>query len=379
VTVPFLDLGRRIAALRPELGEAIGRVLGGGRFVFGPEVTAFEGSFAAYCGAAHALGVASGTDALSIALQAVGVAAGDEVITVANTCVPTVAGIESFGARPVLVDPEPETYTLDPRSLESALSERTKAVVPVHLYGQCADTDAICAFARAHDLRVVEDAAQAHGASLAGHRAGTLGDAAAFSFYPTKNLGALGDGGAVVTNDPQVAERARLLRNYGEHERYRSIIHGTNSRLDTLQAAVLSVFLDHLAEWNERRRELAAYYKEALAEAPLVLPTEADGRVHAYHLFVVRVGDRDGFRAALAAEGIETLIHYPSAIHEQPAYRDLAVGRSLETSERLAREVVSLPLYPELTDAEAEAVTQAVKRAVRVRSKASGRADSAHA
>jgi dTDP-4-amino-4,6-dideoxygalactose transaminase len=379
VTVPFLDLGRRVATMRPQLDGAIADVLDGGRFVLGPAVEEFEKAFATFCGASHAIGVASGTDALAIALQAVGVAAGDEVITVANTCVPTVSAIESFGARPVLVDPEPTTYTLDPATLEAACGERTKAIVPVHLYGQCADVDAITSFARTHGLQVVEDAAQAHGAAFRGRRAGTLGDAAAFSFYPTKNLGALGDGGAVVTNDPDVAACARLLRNYGESERYRSVAHGVNSRLDTLQASVLSTSLQHLDRWNDRRRDLAAFYKQQLADAPLVLPAEGIDRHHVYHLFVVLVADRDDFRAALDARGVGTLIHYPVAIHEHPAYHALSRDGALETSERLAREVVSLPLYPELTDAEAEAVVEAVKQAAHAPPKANARTGSARA
>lgn len=378
--VPFLDLGRRIAELRPELEQAIGEVLDDGRFVFGPAVQEFEAGFAAYCGVAHAVGVASGTDALAIALRAVGVAAGDEVVTVANTCVPTVSAIESFGAQPVLVDPDPVTYTLDPVQLASVVTQRTRAIVPVHLYGQCADMGAIRAFARDHDLRVVEDAAQAHGASLGDRLAGSLGDAAAFSFYPTKNLGAFGDGGAIVTNDPHVAEQARLIRNYGEVERYRSVAHGGNSRLDTMQAAVLNVCLPRLDRWNERRRELAARYTEALADTAVVLPRVGTGRRHVFHQYVIRVRDRDAFRSALAADGVATLVHYPAAVHQHPAYVELARSDgSLALSEHLAHDVVSLPLYPELTDGEAEAVVRAVIRAVHARPRTTGRAGSVRA
>jgi dTDP-4-amino-4,6-dideoxygalactose transaminase len=313
------------------------------------------------------VGVASGTDAITIALEAVGVGEGDEVITVANTCVPTVAGIEATGATAVLVDVDPMTYTLDPTRLDAARTERTRAVVPVHLYGQCADMDPILAFAQQHGLKVIEDAAQAHGAMYAGKRAGTLGDAAAFSFYPTKNLGAFGDAGAVVTSDSALAERARLLRNYGEHERYESVLPGRNSRLDALQAAILSTKLPYVEAWTGRRRAIASHYLESLAESGLGLPVEAEARLHVYHLFVVTAPNRDLFRQALQEEGVNTLVHYPSAVHQQAAYRHLASsGGDLAESERLAREVVSLPLFPELADSEAEAVVEAaLKQATR--------------
>jgi dTDP-4-amino-4,6-dideoxygalactose transaminase len=345
--------------------QAMEEVVASGPFVLGPTVEAFEAAFATYCGAAHVIGVASGTDALALALRAVGIQSGDEAITAANTCVPTVAAIEAAGARPVLINPDSETCTLDPGELSGALTERTAAIVPVHLYGQCADMDPILNFARAHGLKVVEDAAQAHGAEYHCRRAGTLGDAAAFSFYPTKNLGALGDGGAIVTDDPGVAERARLLRHFGERERNNSIVrHGTTSRLDSLQAAALSVKLVHLGRWNERRRELAALYGSVLGDMDLKGPTEAPGRRHVYHLFVVRVPNRDAFRAALRERGIETLVHYPRAIHQHVAYGGLtATNGRLGISERLASEVVSLPLYPQLTDAEADAVADAVRAA----------------
>jgi dTDP-4-amino-4,6-dideoxygalactose transaminase len=355
LSVPFLDLRRQTEALRPELERAIARVLDGGRFVGGPLVEEFERAWAGYCGAAHAVGVASGTDALAIALRAVGVEPGDEVITAANTCVPTVAAIEQAGALPVLVDADPATFTLDPDRLEEAIGERTRAIVPVHLYGRCADMAPILAIAREHGLKVVEDAAQAHGTEYGGRRTGSLADAAAFSFYPTKNLGALGDAGAVVAADDEVAARARRLRNYGEEERYRSLERGVNSRLDPLQASVLLCKLEHLDAWNGRRRELAGLYRAVGLEVPAERPGSRD----AHHLFVVRVPDREAFRARLEAAGVETLVHYPLPVHGHPAYRRLARPGRLEVSELLAREVVSLPLYPELTDAEAEAVARA--------------------
>jgi dTDP-3-amino-3,4,6-trideoxy-alpha-D-glucose transaminase len=363
VTVPFLDLSRQVRALRRELDDAVRITLDGGRFVGGEPVQEFERAFAEFCGASHAVGVASGTDALELALRAVGVGPGDEVVTAANTCVPTVAAIEATGATAVLVDPEPVTYTLDPAGLEEVLTDRTRAIVPVHLYGQCADMDAIGAFARGHGLKVVEDAAQAHGAAFQGRRAGTLGDAAAFSFYPTKNLGALGDAGAVVTDDADVAERVRLLREYGERRRYESILAGTNSRLDTLQAAALLVKLRHLDSWNARRRELAGRYGAGLAGAGIGLPRGRQDAGHVYHLFVVTVTDRDRFRDELAGRGVETLVHYPRPVHGHPEYARLARPERLREADRLAAQVVSLPLYPELTDAEAELVVDAVNAA----------------
>jgi dTDP-3-amino-3,4,6-trideoxy-alpha-D-glucose transaminase len=363
VRVPFLDLSRAVAASRGELEAALGRVLDEARFVLGPPVEAFEWAFADWCGAAHAVGVASGTDALALALRAAGVGPGDEVVTAASTCVPTVAAIEAAGATPVLADVDPVSRTLDPESAAAAITARTRALVPVHLYGRCADMAALRALAAEHGLAVVEDAAQAHGATHGDRRAGTLGDAAAFSFYPTKNLGALGDAGAVVTDDPALADRVRMLRSYGERERYDSVESGTNSRLDTLQAAALLARLPGLDAANERRRRLAARYTEGLAGLGLELPDDAAGG-HAFHLYVVAVPERDGFRAALAERGVDTLVHYPRAVHEHPAYGHLARPGELEISERLAREVVSLPLYPELTDAEAEAVVEAVRAAV---------------
>jgi dTDP-4-amino-4,6-dideoxygalactose transaminase len=358
--VPFFESARHVAAHRQELDRALAAVLNGGRYILGDAVVAFEEEFAHFCGARHAVGVASGTDALTLALQAVGVGAGDEVITAANTCAPTVAAIISAGATPVLADVEPSTALLDPAAVERAVGERTAAIVPVHLYGQCADMDAIGAVARKAGLRVVEDAAQAHGAWFGDRKAGTLGDAAAFSFYPTKNLGALGDAGAVVTDDDEIAERVRLTRNYGYRERDNAVVRGRNSRLDELQAALLSVLLSHLEGDNARRRELARGYLADLRDAPITLPLEAEGRVHAWHLFVIRSPDREGLRRDLGERGIDTLVHYPRAIHQQPAFEELARPGELQTSERLCAEVLSLPLYPELTVEERHSVVTAL-------------------
>jgi dTDP-4-amino-4,6-dideoxygalactose transaminase len=358
--VPFLDLSRHVAGLRPELDAAIAGVLDAGRFVGGEPVERFEREFAAWVGVEHAVGVASGTDAIEIALRAVGVGAGDEVITVANTCVPTVAAVEATGANAVLVDADPESMTIDPERVAAAVGPRTRAIVPVHLYGRCADMDAILGVAAEHGLKVVEDCAQAHGATWAGRRAGTMGDAAAFSFYPTKNLGALGDGGAVVTNDPVAADIARTLRSYGEVSQYETVRRGTNSRLDTLQAAILALELRHVDAWTERRREIAAHYSAAATAAGLAAPQDPPEGRHVYHLYVLAVPDREGYRGRLADAGVQTLVHYPRAIHQHGPYEEIARVGDLDVSERLAASVVSLPLYPELRDDEVAAVAEAV-------------------
>jgi dTDP-4-amino-4,6-dideoxygalactose transaminase len=359
--VPFNDLARQTVRYREELEDVIARVLNAGRYVLGEELERFETAFASYCSTQFAVGVASGTDAITIALQAAGVGPDDEVITAANTCVPTIVGIEGAEARPVLVDCEESTYTLDPALIEKAITPRTRAIVPVHLYGQCADLDRILSLAQRHGINVIEDCAQAHGAEYGGRRAGSFGIAGAFSFYPTKNLGALGDGGAVVTNDPDIAERARLLRNYGERERFEHVLRGRNSRLDALQAALLTAKLKHLDAWNERRRELAARYSSTLDGSSASVPIEAERRRHVYHLYVIRVRERNRFREALANMGVETAIHYPTPVQRQPAYADLMpVDRSLAISERVAAEILSLPLYPDLSDEEALRVASAV-------------------
>ena len=340
--------------MRAELEDAFAAVVSRGRFVNGPALERFEERWSDWCWAPHAVGVNSGTDAIALALRALGVGPGDEVITAANTCVATVTGIAASGATAVLADVDPVTWTLDPASAGAAVTERTRAIVPVHLYGQCADLAPL----RELGLPVLEDAAQAHGAEYEGKRRGEL---AAYSFYPTKNLGALGDAGAVVTEDADLAVRMRMLRSHGERAEARGIavVPGANSRLDELQAEVLLRKVEHLDEWNERRRQLAAFYRERLADADVVLPVEAKGRKHCWHLFVVLAEDRDAFRARLRERGVETLVHYPEPIHEQAAYAHLP-RVDVPVSERLCRQVVSLPLYPELTDAEAEQVVEAV-------------------
>jgi dTDP-4-amino-4,6-dideoxygalactose transaminase len=368
MAVPFADVGRAVGELRAELDDAIRGVLDSGRFILGAEVRSFEREFAEACHARHAIAVASGTDAIELALRAAGVGPGDEVITQANTCVPTVAAIQRAGAVPVLCDAESEAGTLEPASLEAAITSRTRAVVPVHLYGHCAQMDPILAIARRHNLVVVEDCAQAHGAEYRGRYAGTMGALGCFSFYPTKNLGALGDGGAVITDDDELAARVRMLRQYGQPERDHSELTGVNSRLDEIQAAVLRVKLRRLAAWNARRRQIAQQYEEALAATPATPLAELPGHRHSRHLYVVKAPVREAFRAELQRRGVATLVHYPVPIHQQPAYHGLAEGPvSLANAERLAGEIVSLPLYPQMSDAEVEYVAAAAQDAARGR------------
>jgi dTDP-4-amino-4,6-dideoxygalactose transaminase len=367
VPVPFLDLSRQYHAIKAEVDGAISRVLTRGSFVLGEEVLAFEREFARYCGAAHAIGVNSGTDALTLALKASGVLPGDAVMTAAFTAAPTVCAIVAAQAVPWLVDIDPQTYSLDPDCLRTALRNRRRgvrvsAVVPVHLYGHPAPMGPILDVAREYGLKVVEDAAQAHGSRYDDRPVGAWGDAGCFSFYPTKNLGAQGDAGAVVTNDAELAERVRRLRNYGEKTKYENCSHGVNSRLDELQAAVLLVKLVHLERWIFERRARAALYDDWLAGTDLRLPTEDRRARHSYHLYVVRSKDRDHLRGRLQTLDVGTAIHYPKPVHLQEAYR--ALGHEpgdLPGAEQAAREVLSLPLYPELAESEARRVAHAIR------------------
>jgi dTDP-4-amino-4,6-dideoxygalactose transaminase len=349
-------------AHQTEIDAALQRVLASGRYILGEEVTTFEHEFAAYLGVAQAVGVGNGTEALSLALLAGGLGPGDEVITVAHTAVATIAAIELIGATPVLVDIEPDTFTLDPAQLPAALTAHTKAILPVHLYGHPAALDPILAFARQHGLRVIEDCAQAHGAMYRGRRVGGWGDLACFSFYPTKNLGAIGDGGMVVTSDATLAHRVRSLRDYGWGERYISQHPGWNSRLDEIQAAILRVKLPALETDNATRARHAARYATYLADTELTLPTTRPEAVPVHHLYVVRSPHRDALLAHLRQSGIGALIHYPVPVHLQPAYRGRLPGHTrLPITEQAAREVLSLPMYPELTEAELERVITAVR------------------
>jgi len=348
-------------AYQDEINRTIQAVLNSGRYILGVEVQAFEHEFAEFVGTRFGTGVASGTDALYLALKAIGVGPGDEVLTVPHTAVATVAAIEMCGATPVLVDIDVNTYTMDPERLEAAISPSAKAVLPVHLYGHPAAMGPILEIARRNGLLVVEDCAQAHGASYGDKQVGSIGDISAFSFYPTKNLGAIGDGGFVATNDPGLAEKVKLLRQYGWRERYVSQVTGWNSRLDELQAAILRVKLRHLAEGNRRRRQLAERYTLGLRRLPLAIPASKSEIGHVYHQYVIRHEKRDDLQAFLAARDIVTLVHYPVPIHLQPAYKGrLGDTRSFTISEQVAREVLSLPLYPELTEAQIGIVLEAV-------------------
>ena len=362
-TVRFLDLRAGYEELAHDLDAAVARVMASGWYVLGPEVERFEAGFARYVGARHCVGVGNGLDALRIGLQALGVGPGDEVIVPANTYIATWLAVTAVGARPVPVEPDPETFNIDPGAVEERITGRTRVILPVHLYGRPAPVDEIRAVAERHGLAVLEDAAQAHGSSLRGVRAGHLGHAAAWSFFPSKNLGALGDGGAVTTDDDAVADRVRLLRNYGSRVKYLNEVPGANSRLDELQAAILSVKLAHLDEWNARRRRIADLYLEGLADADLRLPRVTPGVDSAWHLFVVRSERRDALQAELAEDGIETLIHYPVPPYRQEAYAgfDTGIG-GLPVSDRLHQEVLSLPIGPHLGQDDVGRVITAVTR-----------------
>jgi dTDP-4-amino-4,6-dideoxygalactose transaminase len=343
------------------MSAAIARVIASSRFVLGPEVEAFEHEFAGFCGAKHCVGVGNGMQAIELVLRALDIGAGDEVVTVSHTAFPTVAAITATGATPVFVDVDPDTYCMQPAALADSFTPRTRAVLPVHLYGRCADMGPIRELAASAGVPVVEDAAQAHGASYRGRRTGTLGAAAAFSFYPTKNLGALGDGGAVVTDDGDLALRVRRLRNYGEESKYVNVEPGLNSRLDELQAAILRVKLPHLERWNAERRAIAALYDELLAGSGVVPPSADAG--HVYHLYVVRApSHRDALREHLRAAGVGVEVHYPTPVHRQAAYAEgsRAPG-SLHVTEDLAGEILSLPAHPRLRRDQVREVTDAVR------------------
>jgi dTDP-4-amino-4,6-dideoxygalactose transaminase len=362
MNVPFLDLQAAYAELAGELDEAARRVLASGHYILGPEVEAFETEFATLCGAAHCVGVADGLDALHLILRAMDVGPGDEVIVPSNTYVATWLAVSFAGATPVPAEPDERTNNLDPAAFAAAITPRTKAVIPVHLYGQPADMDPINETAARHGIRVIEDAAQAHGARYRGRPAGSLGHAAGFSFYPGKNLGAMGDGGAVVTNDAALADRLRVLRNYGSRVKYYNEVKGFNSRLDAVQAAMLRVKLRSLEEWNERRREAARRYLRALEGVPgLALPFVPDYADPVWHLFVVRHQERDALQQHLAAAGVGTIIHYPVPPHLQEAYRELGLGPGrLPVAEAMAREILSLPMGPHLSADAQEQVISAV-------------------
>jgi dTDP-4-amino-4,6-dideoxygalactose transaminase len=346
--IPFLDLRAAYLELKPEIDAAIARVLESGQYILGPEVESFEAEWATYCEARHAIGVANGMDALQLSLRAMGVGPGDEVIVPSHTFIATWLAVSQCGATPIPVESLESTYNIDPASIEAAITSRTKVILPVHLYGQPADLDPILATARHYGLRVLEDAAQAHGARYKGRRIGGHGDAVAWSFYPGKNLGALGDGGAVTTNDPQIADRLRVLRNYGSREKYVNETQGINSRLDSVQAAVLRVKLQRLDEWNARRAAIATRYLAGLHNTVFELPQVPHWVEPVWHLFVVRSQQRDALTKLLHNVGVATLIHYPRPIHRQTAYSKLVISESVQVAERLAREVLSLPISPQM-------------------------------
>lgn len=358
-------------ALQEEIDLAIKKVLNKGRYILGEEVLSFEKEFAIYNGVKYALGVGSGTEALHIALKALGIGPGDEVITVSHTAVATVAAIRLCGAEPVFADIEKEYFTIDTSGLEQLITEKTRAIVPVHIYGQSANLDAIIKIARKHKLYVVEDCAQAHGAEYMGRRVGSFGDLACFSFYPTKNLGAIGDGGGIITNNPDLYEKIKLLREYGWAERYVSHIEGWNSRLDELQAAILRVKLKYLDEDNNKRRHIAALYNEGLKDTGLCLPKARPECSHVYHLYVVRFREREELRIRLLEKGIAALVHYPVPVHMQPAYMKQLQAESansyrLPETELAFKEVLSLPIYPQITEQEITKVIQSIREVMAV-------------
>lgn len=360
--IPFLDLGAAYRELKTEIDAAIHRVLASGWYILGPEVDAFEADWAAWCGADHAVGVANGLDALILALRALDIGPGDEVIVPSNTYIATWLAVTAVGARPVPVEPDPATHNIDPARIVAAITPATRAILPVHLYGQPADLDPILALARQHGLSVIEDAAQAHGARYKGRRIGAHGDVVCWSFYPGKNLGALGDGGAVTTNRADLADRIRVLRNYGSRVKYVNEVQGVNSRLDPIQAAVLRAKLPHLDAWTDRRRAIAAAYAEGLRDSGLILPHVPDWADPAWHLYVVRSPDRDGLQKRLAEAGVGSLIHYPIPPHRQEAYADLGLApEALPLACGLAGEVLSLPIGPQLPRADAAQVIDVVR------------------
>jgi len=359
--VPFLDLGIQYQAIAAEINHAISKVIQEADFILGREVRLFEEEFAAFCDVPYAVGVDSGTSALELALRAFDIGPGDEVITAANSFIASALGVSHAGAKPVLVDVDPYTYTLDVTAIERAITRRTKAILPVHLYGHPAHMDPIQQLADKHGVMVIEDACQAHGARYKGKRVGSLSHAAAFSFYPGKNLGAYGDGGMVVTNDKKVANRLEMLRNYGQKEKYKHLFRGYNRRLDTMQAAILRVKLRYLEKWNAARRWNASLYQKHLEGSGVVVPGEAGGAESVWHLYVIRTEQRDQLKDHLVSKGINASIHYPVPIHLQPAYQDLGHKRGdFPVTEAYAEKILSLPMYAELTGRQIEFVAQTI-------------------
>jgi dTDP-4-amino-4,6-dideoxygalactose transaminase len=363
--IPFLDLAGSYRELKTEIDAAIQRVLDSGWYILGPEVEQFENEWASFCDAKHAVGLANGLDALVLALRSLEIGAGDEVIVPSNTYIATWLAVSAVGAKPVPVEPDPKTYNIDACLIENSITDKTKAILPVHLYGQPADMDPILELARKHNLRVVEDAAQAHGAKYKDKRIGAHGDVVCWSFYPGKNLGAIGDGGAITTNDSEIADRIRVLRNYGSRIKYVNEIKGVNSRLDPIQAAVLRAKLPYLDEWTRRRKRIAKFYSEKLEETGLVLPYVPNWAEPAWHLYVVRTKNRDSLQTSLAGDGIGTLIHYPIPPHMQMAYVDSGYRKGeFEIAESIHNEVISLPIGPTQSEKDTYLIVDAVIRAI---------------
>jgi len=364
--VPFLDLRAQYEAIKVEIHEVIDNVIEDSSFIGGKYVKQFEEEFAAFCVAKHCVGVGNGTDALFIALKSLGVGKGDEVITAANSFIATSEAITMAGAKVVFVDCDPRTYNIDTTKISSAITPRTKAIIPVHLYGQPADLPALQTIAREYGLFLIEDAAQAHGAEFEGKRIGVFGDIACFSFYPGKNLGAYGDGGAIVTNSEGWAMKCRMLGNHGRVKKYDHEFEGVNSRLDGIQAAILSVKLRHLEEWTKKRREIAKIYNELLKNSEVMTPVEAPGVKHIYHLYVVRIPQRDAVQAALKTKGIDTGIHYPIPLPHLQAYRYLGhTSDEFPVTTQYSREILSLPMYPELSKIQIEYVCDQLRNAIK--------------
>ncbi|MFC1577268.1 DegT/DnrJ/EryC1/StrS family aminotransferase [Candidatus Omnitrophota bacterium] len=360
--IVFFDLKRQYRSIGRKVSAAVRKVAASGRYILGEEVRSLEREFAEYCALPLGIGVASGTEALCVALMACGIKSGDEVITVANAGVPTVCAITMAGAIPVFVDIDPEDYTIDPAGIERKITKKTKAIIPVHLYGQCADMDPIVCLAKKKKIAVIEDACQAHGALYKGKKAGSIGDAGAFSFYPTKNLGCFGDGGMVVTGNRAIADKARMLREYGQRKRYFHVMKGINSRMDEIQAAVLKVKLSYLDEWNRKRAKLAAIYNERIVNKAVTKPAEMDYGTHVWHLYVISCKKRDRLKDHLKKRHVQTLVHYPVPVYLQKAYAELKASGRCPVTEMVSREVLSLPLYPEMTAAEAGRVLDAVNK-----------------
>ncbi len=371
--VPFLDLALQYHSIQEELETAALRTLRSGRYIMGDEVVEFERKFVEYTGSRYAIGVASGTDSIHLSLRALGVGPGDDVLTVANVSAPTVCAILATGARPVLIDIDPKTFNMDPNRLADYLNKSSdrnqiKAIVPVHLYGRSADMNSIMEIANQFEIKVVEDASQAHGATTGESKAGTIGEIGCFSLYPTKNLGACGDAGVIVTNDPLVAEKLQMLRNYGERSRYDNSLIGFNSRLDEIQASLLNVKLKHLTRWTERRRQIACKYNQSLGKLGINAPGDSMENLagHVYHLYVIQVANREQFQSDLMQLGVGTAVHYPKPIHHQLAFQGVCVtDGALGVTEQACRTIVSLPLYPEMTDEAVEMVCDSISQLVR--------------